>query len=83
MLDMEWWRRGPAADWEQVLNAESLESDSPAGRGCTYAGRPFGNEDFVSGMAERFGRYWSRGGPKKKQALAHPAQQQTDQFTLF
>ena len=43
MLDMEWWRREPPADWEQVLNAESLESDSPAGRGCTYAGRPFGN----------------------------------------
>jgi hypothetical protein len=28
MLDMEWWWREPAADWEQVLNAESLE------RGC-------------------------------------------------
>jgi hypothetical protein len=46
-------------------------------------GRPFGNEDFVSEMAERFGRYWTRGRPKKKQALARPAQQQTDHFTLF
>jgi len=46
-------------------------------------GRPFGNEDFVSETAERFGRYGTRGGPKKKQALARPAQQQTDQFTLF
>jgi len=46
-------------------------------------GRPFGNEDLVSEMAERFGRYWTRGGPKKKQALARPAQQQTDQFTLL
>jgi hypothetical protein len=32
----------------------------------TYAGRPFGNEDFVSEMAERFGGYWTRGGPKKE-----------------
>ena len=46
-------------------------------------GRPFGNEDFVSETAERFGRYGTRGGPKKKQALARPAQQQTAQFTLF
>jgi len=46
-------------------------------------GRPFGYEDFVSEMAERFGRYWTRGRPKKKQASARPAQQQTAQFTLF
>ena len=38
MLDMEWWRREPAADWEQALNAESLESDSPAGRGGHLCG---------------------------------------------
>jgi len=49
----------------------------------TYTGRPFGNGDFVSEMAERFGRCWTRGGSKKKQALARPAQQQTDQFTLL
>jgi len=29
-------------------------------------GRPFGNEDFVSEMAEQFGRYWTRRGPKKE-----------------
>jgi hypothetical protein len=28
MLDMEWWRRQPPADWDQVLNADGLESDS-------------------------------------------------------
>ena len=83
MLDMEWWRREPAADWEQALNAESLESDSPASRGCSYAGRPFGNQDLVSEMAERCGRHWTRGGSKKKQALARAAQQQTDQSRLF
>ena len=29
-------------------------------------GRPFGNQDFVSEKAERFGGYWTRGGPKKE-----------------
>ena len=38
MLDMGWWRREPAADWQQVLNAESLESDSPASRGRHLCG---------------------------------------------
>jgi hypothetical protein len=46
-------------------------------------GRPFGNQDFVSEMPEGFGPYWTRGGPKKKQALPRPAQQRTDRFTLF
>ena len=81
-LDMEWWRREAPVDWEQVLRAESVESDS-ALRACTYAGRPFGSESFVSEMAERFGRYWVRGRPKKKRPCAEPAQQQSDQFTLF
>jgi len=30
------------------------------------AGRPFGNESFVSEMSQRFGRYWERGRPKKE-----------------
>jgi len=67
MLDMGWWRREPAADWQQVLNAESLESDSPASRGR-----------HLCETAERFGRYWTRARPKKKQALARPVQQQTE-----
>jgi hypothetical protein len=45
-------------------------------------GRPLGSEDLVSEMAERFGRYWTRGGPKKKQALARPTGRHTAQLTL-
>jgi hypothetical protein len=63
--------------------AEGLDSDSPAGRGCTYAGRPFAKESFVSEMAERFGRHWTRGRPKREPALARPAPQPADQFALF
>ena len=51
ILDMEWWRReGRAADWDQVLGQDELEATS-ALRRCTYAGRPFGNESFVSEMS--------------------------------
>ena len=66
ILDMEWWRReGRGADWDQVLGQEELEATS-ALRRCTYAGRPFGNESFVSEMSQRFGRYGERGRPKKR-----------------
>jgi putative transposase len=66
LLDMEWWRReGRGADWDQVLGQEELDATS-ALRRCTYAGRPFGNESFVSEMSQRFGRYWERGRPKKE-----------------
>jgi len=27
-LDLEWWRRERPADWDQILNAEGLESGS-------------------------------------------------------
>lgn len=80
ILDLEWWRREAPGNWEELLEAEELEKEA-ALRRCTYAGRPFGSEGFVSEMAERFGRYWNRGRPKKKQAAS--VQQRADQFTLF
>ena len=81
MLDMEGWGCESPLDGDQLLDAEGLESDA-ALRRCTYSGRPFGSETFVREMAERFGRHWTRGRPKKERALAHPAKA-TDQFTLF
>jgi len=68
ILDMEWWQHeGRATDWDQVLGREELDATA-ALRRCTYAGRPFGNESFVSEMSQRFGRYWERGRPKKEPA---------------
>ena len=83
ILDMQWWRReGRGAEWDQVLGAEELE-DASALRRCTYAGRPFGNERFVSEMSRRFGRYWERGRPKKESTPADWAGKPEDQWALF
>jgi len=85
MLDMDWWRREVPRDWERILDAEDPGAAS-ALRTCTYAGRPFGNENFVSEMAERFGRHWIRGRPKKEQAMARSCEESNDHpklFTLF
>jgi putative transposase len=65
ILDMEWWKRERPEDWKELVDREEVEADSVL-RACTYAGKPFGEEGFVSEMAERFGRYWNRGRPKKE-----------------
>ncbi len=41
--------------------------------------RPFGNESFVSKMAERFGRYWTRERLRREQGRAAAATKPADQ----
>ena len=80
LLDMEWWQREHHADWEQHLRTASSQSHQPL-RAATYAGRPFGSDDFLRAMSEKFNRHWTRGRPKKKA----PARPRSDsaQFSLF
>jgi putative transposase len=67
ILDLDWWRQeGSITDWRDILHGAELEEDIATLRGCTYAGRPFGDERFVKEMSERFGRQWIRGRPKKQ-----------------
>ena len=73
VLDMAWWLREVGGiDWEARLSEDDAEADSRLRR-CTYAGRPFGDEALVKEMSLKFGRYWSRGRPRKKQAAAESA----------
>jgi putative transposase len=65
ILDMEWWLRERPRNWGELLDSEQGDAESSL-RSCTYAGRPFGEKSFVGEMAERFGRYWNRGRPKKE-----------------
>lgn len=85
MLDMDWWRTGgrhaAPGNWNEVLRGEDSER-SRALRRCTYSGRPFGDEEFLEEMAERFGRRWTRGRPKKEKA-AGTVRERGDQFALF
>jgi putative transposase len=82
MVDMEWWRREyDGMDWEQTLGGSDRDQSALLRR-CTYAGRPFGDEEFVKAISEQFGRHWVRGRPKKERA-AVPAAANTSQLALF
>jgi putative transposase len=87
ILDMEWWRRERPRNWSELLNSDGSQAESGL-RGCTYAGKPFGEAGFVSEMAERFGRYWNRGRPRKepapnKKEAGGASENSTRQFPLF
>jgi len=83
LLDMGWWReQGRGEDWAAELATENPETTT-ALRSCTYAGRPYGSERLVKEMAARFGRCWTRGRPKKKDAAAVTSGQLADQVALF
>ena len=82
LVDLEWWRREyDGEDWGQTLGGPDLE-ESASLRRCTYAGRPFGDEEFVKAISEQFGRHWVRGRPRKERA-AIPAAVNTSQLVLF
>jgi len=61
ILDMEYWEQaGGAATWAELYGQPLASKDATALRKCTYAGRPFGSEEFVKEMEERFQRRWLR-----------------------
>jgi putative transposase len=75
LVDLDWWQREyDGMEWRQVLSGPGDERTAPLTR-CTYAGRPFGDEEFVRGLSERFGRHWERGRPRKERAAATDARQ--------
>jgi hypothetical protein len=59
VLDMDFWRQeGGAERWRCLLaDRDELEA-MRALEASTYAGWPYGDEEFVAGMAARFGREW-------------------------
>ena len=61
VLDLEFWRRsGGAETWRQMHEASEDARRVELLRRCTYAGRPFGDEEFVERMERKFQRSWRR-----------------------
>jgi putative transposase len=79
LLDMDWWRQHAPQDWERTLQATAPTHDDEL-RDCTYAGRPFGAEDFVAALEQRFGRRWR---PRSKPSSDAPPPCPSRQLSLF
>jgi len=64
LLDDDWRRAARVeAEWSNFLRESVRDAELEK---CTYAGRPFGDADFVTRVGEQFGRQWKRGRPKKE-----------------
>ena len=68
VLDMEFWRSAGGVDcWRNMHDSLQLGEQTHFLRRCTYAGRPFGDDQFVTRMEETFQRKWRRWGFEKMQ----------------
>ena len=55
-----WERAGGRETWSEMHARGETEDQRHLLRRCTYSGRPFGEEDFVAQLEERFQRHWRR-----------------------
>ena len=61
VLDLGFWERaGGAEAWAELHGRPESPTQVRELRKCTYAGRPFGSEQFVQEMEDRFQRKWLR-----------------------
>lgn len=62
ILDREFWEReGGKVTWAELHGMEGSAEQVIALRKCTFSGRPFGDDAFLTAMEERFQRKWRRG----------------------
>ena len=71
ILDVAFWQRaGGVETWRELHRRAEPEEEYAALRRCTYAGRPFGGEEFVARLEERFHRRWAAPKQLPKRAFA-------------
>jgi putative transposase len=67
LLDWHFWRESGGSDhWNQLLDSEDDDTTIWGLRRSTFAGRPFGDPDFLQQMESKFGRHWSSRDPYRK-----------------
>ena len=61
ILDLLFYQQaGGMERWQQVHENRASEEDLTKLRRCTYSGRPFGDESFLSALEGQFHRRWRR-----------------------
>ena len=66
ILDLRFFDDAGGVDtWQGMYDEPMTDEIVEDLRNCTYAGRPFGDEEFIVDMEARFGRVWRRQGQIK------------------
>lgn len=65
-----WQAQGGADAWRTLLMTPDEVMTLRLLRRCTYAGRPFGDDEFVESLEDRFQRNWRRWGFESGSATA-------------
>jgi putative transposase len=67
VLDLNFWsQHGSAQRWRDLLRIDEPLDRVTLLRRCTFAGRPFGDEEFLKQLESRFQRAWRRWGFETK-----------------
>ena len=70
-LDIAFWERsGGAETWREMHGSPDGEHHLNLLRRCTYAGRPFGDEEFIVKFENQFQRNWRRWSFEKAASAA-------------
>jgi putative transposase len=71
VLDLRYWEQaGGAETWREIHGSAEDAGQIVLLRRCTYAGRPYGEAEFVEQMEQQFHRSWRRWGFEKRAASA-------------
>jgi len=71
LLDVAYWQKaGGPETWRELHASGDGTGEVALLRRCTYAGRPFGDEEFLVALEERFQRSWRRWGFENRAASA-------------
>jgi putative transposase len=71
LLDRGYWEKaGGEETWRSMHSGAEAADQVMLLRRCTYSGRPFGDEAFVTRLEQRFQRSWRRWGFEKLAASA-------------
>jgi putative transposase len=63
LLDQDFWQlQGGPAGWAELLATPEEAIQSRLLRRCTFAGRPFGGDEYVALFEQHFGRVWRKWG---------------------
>jgi putative transposase len=71
MVDLDWtiWQEGGGSEgWRAMVEGRESLTEVVNLRKCTYSGKPYGSQEFVEQLEQKYGRHWRNPGRPRKSA---------------